>query len=242
MPAITNRRMPLSCEPCRERKIRCPRNTNHGRGPCETCVRRGIPPSECVYLRDIHHSREQANTQQVDNNALLVRIKKLEELLQTHVGVGIDVAAQPDTTDASNTRSHLPSPEPSLQRASALTGSFQIGSNSSASIGTPSNASAMIPSGVLVRFETGHERYEPSSSRWSSILGVNPMTSGLKGSIDGEASENPFPFVMQAPSINDLLSLLPPQSPCDQLKNIFFGVYAPVCSSINSRSVAYRTK
>lgn len=41
----TRQRLPISCEPCRVRKIRCPRD-----GPaCGTCVRRRVPLEQCVY-------------------------------------------------------------------------------------------------------------------------------------------------------------------------------------------------
>ncbi|KAK7413332.1 hypothetical protein QQX98_007775 [Neonectria punicea] len=215
MPTVTNRRMPLSYEPCRERKIRCPRNTNRGRGPCETCVRRGIPPSECVYLRDLHLSREHANPPQVDTSALISRLNKLEELLHSHVGVG----AQLQTASESNTRSHLPSPESSLQLDSQ-----------SSTIEGPSPTPTTSSLGTLIRSATGHERYEPSSSRWSSILRANPATSGLKGDLDGGDPDKSFPLVVQSLGIHELLGMLPPLSPCDELKSIFFGVYAPVRS------------
>ncbi|KAH7113970.1 hypothetical protein B0J13DRAFT_460615 [Dactylonectria estremocensis] len=216
MATVTNRRMPLSCEPCRERKIRCPRNTNRGRGPCETCVRRGIPPPKCVYLRDLHLSREYANVPQVENSALISRINKLEELLHHHVGT------QSQTTNESDPRSHLPSPESSLQLDS------QAARHDSFTIEGPSPTPAILTLGTLVQSDTGHEHYEPSSSRWSSILRVNPATSGLKGDLDVRDAGNSFPFVMQSVGMHELLSMLPPLSPCDELKNIFFGVYAPL--------------
>ncbi|KPM42792.1 hypothetical protein AK830_g3751 [Neonectria ditissima] len=209
-------RMPLSYEPCRERKILCPRNTNLGRRPCETCIRRGIPPSECVSLRDLHVSRQCANPPQVDTSALVSRINKLEELLQSHVGTQLHTANEPDN------RSHFPSPESSLQLDS------QTGFPDSGTVESLSPTPATSSVGRLIRSGSGHECYEPLSSRWSSILRINPVTSGLKGDLDGGDPGNPFPLIMQSVGTHELLSLLPPLSPCDELKDIFFGVYAPL--------------
>ncbi|KAG5759588.1 hypothetical protein H9Q69_014254 [Fusarium xylarioides] len=86
-PASSNRRMPLSCEPCRRRKIKCPRNNSRGRTPCDTCVRRGIPDNECIYLRDQSSRRNAQMPRHADNSALVARIDRLEELLRQSVSV-----------------------------------------------------------------------------------------------------------------------------------------------------------
>jgi Fungal Zn(2)-Cys(6) binuclear cluster domain. len=40
------KRLPIRCEPCRKRKIKCTR----GRRPCQTCLRRGLRAADCIFL------------------------------------------------------------------------------------------------------------------------------------------------------------------------------------------------
>lgn len=216
MPVSTGRRMPLSCEPCRERKIKCPRNTNRGRGPCETCVRRGIPSSECVYLRDQwprRHNQPAAGA--VDNSELVARIDRLEELLRQSVSNSANQPQEPV--------SNLPSPESSLpQSAGSFTGRNEV----SPLKGVPSSSIAP-PAGIIIRYESGHEKFEPSSSRWSSILRDNPNVNGIKTDLDGNDIGS-MPFTTSTATIAELLDLLPPTSHCDELKRTYFDVFSPV--------------
>lgn len=64
-------RQPVSCEPCRRRKIKCSRE----RAPCSTCRRRQCPES-CIYLgtKDVPEP----------NRELLARIDNLEDMLRKH--------------------------------------------------------------------------------------------------------------------------------------------------------------
>ncbi|KAM6515738.1 hypothetical protein FALCPG4_013951 [Fusarium falciforme] len=217
MPVSTSRRMPLSCEPCRERKIKCPRNINRGRGPCETCVRRGIPSSECVYLRDQwprRHNQPVAGA--VDNSELVARIDRLEELLRQSVP---NSAKQPQEPV-----SNLPSPESTLQPQS--TGSF-TGRNEVSPLKGVSSSSIAPPAGIIIRYESGHEKFEPSSSRWSSILRDNPNVNGIKTDLDGNDIGS-MPFTTSTATIAELLDLLPPTSHCDELKRTYFDVFSPL--------------
>ncbi|KAI8655259.1 Zn(2)-C6 fungal-type domain-containing protein [Fusarium keratoplasticum] len=216
MPVSTGRRMPLSCEPCRERKIKCPRNTNRGRGPCETCVRRGIPSSECVYLRDQwprRHNQPAAGA--VDNSKLVARIDRLEELLRQSVSNSANQPQEPV--------SNLPSPESSLpQSAGSFTGRNEV----SPLKGVPSSSIAP-PAGIIIRYESGHEKFEPSSSRWSSILRDNPNVNGIKTDLDGNDIGS-MPFTTSTATIAELIDLLPPTSHCDELKRTYFDVFSPL--------------
>ncbi|KAJ9413954.1 hypothetical protein QL093DRAFT_2088869 [Fusarium oxysporum] len=85
VPGPRSRRMPLSCEPCRQRKIKCPRNDSRGQTPCNTCVRRGIPVTECIYLRDQSSRRNVLVPRHGGDSALGARIDRLEELLRQSV-------------------------------------------------------------------------------------------------------------------------------------------------------------
>ncbi len=89
MATQADRRMPLRCEPCRERKIRYPRISSSSGGSCVTCVKRGVLGHECVFLRDVYGRRAPrpeipAVAAVVDerrepiNSELLERIRKLD--------------------------------------------------------------------------------------------------------------------------------------------------------------------
>lgn len=223
MAPSTTRRMPLSCEPCRERKIRCPRRINDGSGPCGTCTRRGIPPSECIYLRDIIGRRNtrrigESSSYQADNSELMERIARLERLLQSRVKTG--------TADAfeHSSLSHLPSPDSVLQ--SALYTESADGTSSFSNF--PTRPSERLPYGVLRRTEAGYERYVPSVASSSSALWSNPMSRQLETEIDDYSKENEMPFSTTSKTTQDFLDTLPPVSQCDRLKGIYFAVFAPV--------------
>ncbi|KAK4234357.1 hypothetical protein C8A03DRAFT_18722 [Achaetomium macrosporum] len=240
MPAPENRRMPLSCEPCRERKIRCPRSANRPRGPCETCIRRGIPPEDCVYLRDLYPRRPtlaaaaaqaSAHAQcslQADNARLLARINDLEELVRAQLGAAVAVPQQ--SPKLRNDASHLPSPDstmhcpPRSAQDSDSTG-MTLGDDCSPPAVTPPS-SALSSVGTLLHFESGHERYEPLSSKWSSILGDGPVTRGIPRDLDRLQTPPDFAFTTMKADVQDLLSMLPPSSYCDELKNVYFGTFA----------------
>lgn len=90
------RRLPISCEPCRLRKIRCSRP--RGPPPCETCVRRGFT-SDCLYagrdatlsparpvLPPSPLSERAASDVSPRDDCLAARVAKLEALLQAQSG------------------------------------------------------------------------------------------------------------------------------------------------------------
>ncbi|KAF2174190.1 hypothetical protein M409DRAFT_49053 [Zasmidium cellare ATCC 36951] len=94
MSAPRARRLPVSCEPCRVRKIRCTRDA----APCSTCQRRGVA-DECRYAARPRPPRHDSNAYTIApisplssgaSNAasghgsieLADRVRKLEQLLQ----------------------------------------------------------------------------------------------------------------------------------------------------------------
>lgn len=216
MPALPNRRMPLSCEPCRERKIRCPRtsSTSSG-GPCATCVRRGVPADECVFLRDVY-SRQASGprtsgpvavaeeNREATNSELLERIRKLESLV---VGQANSGTLQ------------------SLGEAPAASSPPLRGSGGRHA-GTPALSGACR--GSLVKSASGHERYEPLSSKWSSVLANSPTEIGLSVDALKPDSGSEFAFTMGTFQLDEILAILPAMSHCDKLKDVFMSVFAPV--------------
>ncbi|KAL2015135.1 hypothetical protein VTK56DRAFT_6214 [Thermocarpiscus australiensis] len=236
MPSLENRRMPLSCEPCRERKIRCPRNANRSRGPCETCIRRGIPPEACVYLRDLcprrsalaaaaQTSPHARSSLQVDNAQLLARINNLEELVRAQLGAAAAVQQSPKLlNDASHPRSPVSTmncPPQSARDSMATT----LGDECSPRAVTPPSP-PVSSVGTLHQSGSGHEHYELLSSKWSSILGNSPVTRGIPRDLDRLQNHADFPFTTTKADVQDLLSMLPPLSYCDELKDIYFEAFA----------------
>jgi hypothetical protein len=79
-----NVRQPISCEPCRHRKIKCSRT----RPSCETCRRRGCV-DRCVYKGSRDNEPSTSGGTSNGNDELLSRISNLEKLLQKHTGTDI---------------------------------------------------------------------------------------------------------------------------------------------------------
>ncbi|KAK3391371.1 fungal-specific transcription factor domain-containing protein [Sordaria brevicollis] len=69
---LRRRKIPLACEPCRERKSRC----DGGKPICSTCERRSLPLEQCIYT--IENARTASNDEYV--KALHDRIRQLERL------------------------------------------------------------------------------------------------------------------------------------------------------------------
>lgn len=84
------RKIPLACEPCREKKVRC-----NGEKPiCGPCARRSYPIDRCVYK--IENARSESNDAYL--KVLHDRIRELEETCAQH---GLDVSpASTDHTEA----------------------------------------------------------------------------------------------------------------------------------------------
>lgn len=74
----SSRRLPVSCENCRRRKIRC--SGVDDRAPCETCVRRGYAAT-CTFKRE---SLPRATAQ---NGELLKQISDLNALLRQNISI-----------------------------------------------------------------------------------------------------------------------------------------------------------
>lgn len=78
-------RQPVSCEPCRQRKIKCSRTCP----PCDSCRRRRLTDS-CHYIRNRESNNGSGNELIEENQRLLARINSLEETLrrQNITGLG----------------------------------------------------------------------------------------------------------------------------------------------------------
>lgn len=225
-PKRSRRRLPVSCVPCRVRKIRCPRDAP----PCSTCMRRGITV-ECVYSSEgkprppqqlqpsankrprlqndistrydsqVFDTRSDRPVVNESNAGLVARIEHLERLLHAE-------DQQPNTTPP-----HL--------RASEPTQSFEHPQTQ-----TP----AAFATGTLIPSTSGHVRFLPFSSSWRL---VHRASQGVpfpdRESAVTDTPSGPFPFgEHEAENRPNLLAKLPPIEYCDQLKNLYFQSLAPV--------------
>ncbi|KAJ5888749.1 hypothetical protein N7495_008790 [Penicillium taxi] len=202
----SGKRLPISCQACRTRKIRCSRD---GR-PCQTCVRRGLGAEDCVYLGQPRLSADHTVTGDTAvQNELLARIRNLEGMLQKQMNTQ-------DSTSASD-------------EISPFSGSFSDsgfdGMNWSASNAT------MGSIGNLQTSPSGHVRYVPIASLWESVVATSPAAECLRNS-DSDVTDDDdlhIPLLRDATiSRVDLLALLPPSSQCDALKDVYFRVFSPV--------------
>lgn len=209
------KRLPISCQACRTRKIRCSRD---GR-PCQTCVRRGLGAEDCIYLGQPRLSAENTMADATIQNELLARIRNLEDLLHKQVGSQTGDPLSPQTSP------------------SATTGS--VGESDSAlGLGVPDLRSSSLPScvGTLQTFAAGYVRYQPLVSQWnapalsSSSTGNNTSLPDISSEVPEDDDDLQIPLARNAASREELLAILPPGRYCDALKDVYFRVFSPVCS------------
>lgn len=204
-PRLT-RRLPVSCEPCRTRKIRCSRDNP----PCGTCIRRRIPPEQCVY-KNSRQSQQPPDNSSGSNPAgqstaeLIARIERLEHSLQTKNQL------QP------------PCPPPSVpQLGPEPVATFATGTNDTT--GTTGTT------GTLISSASGHVRFLPITSSWRVFHRASQGHSFPdQDSAVIDTPSGPYPFgEHDAENRPNLLAKLPPAEYCDQLKDQYFRSFAPV--------------
>lgn len=209
-----NVRQPVSCEPCRKRKIKCSRT----HPPCDTCRRRRCAES-CLYKAQ--HDGQPATPSTVVNQDLLTRISNLEQMLRKHTELAADECAVQNTpVIAEHQHTSQLSPE-------SLT-------SENLSYLTPPDERPQ-PVGHLKTSPSGNIQYQPQRSQWTSVLANTNLSIGTP-SLDDQDTEDfstGFPLSSSPSSTGDLLSLLPPVQQCERLKNTYFAVFSPVNSAIS---------
>ncbi|KAL4945601.1 hypothetical protein BDV06DRAFT_22109 [Aspergillus oleicola] len=227
------RRLPISCEPCRARKIRCSRN----KPPCDTCVRRRIPLEQCVYScsRQPHISTQRQpqpcppQPQSLENDLgladvsvqprfhdpagdssadLIARLQRLEQLLQ----VKNEVQDQ--------------APPPPSVRGLGL----ELENS------RRSEPETALSTGALISSTSGHVRFLPNTCGWRIV-----HRASQEGSIPSQENpiadtpSGPYPFgENDTESRPNLLLRLPPTEYCDQLKDLYFQSFAPLFPILHS--------
>lgn len=231
----TRQRLPISCEPCRVRKIRCPRD-----GPaCGTCVRRRVPLEQCVYsTRRNPQIPSQPQPQQFQPRArsledrsscpdtpvqqryegvagepnadLVARIEKLEKLLHAK--------NKHQETEQGKAQETVP-PPPNVPQLDSEVEGRRI-----------SEPVTTIATGTLIPSASGHVRFLPVTSGrriFHRVSQEGPFPSQESAMID--TPSGPFPFgEHDAENRHNLLAKLPPTEYCNQLKDLYFKSIAPV--------------
>jgi hypothetical protein len=204
-------RQPVSCEPCRHRKIKC----NRTRPTCDTCRRRGCV-DRCIYRNTRESDFNSASNP--SNEELLNRISNLEELLRKHTGAVIS------GRDSQDFMTSIPSPPVDHGHPPQLSPESFISEGSSRRT-CALESQFSRNQGILTSTSSGDVRYEPQSSQWTSVL-ANTNLSIETPSLDDQEESGltwGFPFMTsEVSSIEELLSLLPPMQQCDYLKNQYF--------------------
>ncbi|KAJ6109911.1 hypothetical protein N7486_002146 [Penicillium sp. IBT 16267x] len=208
----TGKRLPISCQACRTRKIRCSRD---GR-PCQTCVRRGLGAEDCIYLGQPRLSTEQLQSGDPNvQNELLARIRHLEALLQkqVHSQAGTPIAG-------------FQSPLGALSATGSLSDS-DLGGGMDWDL-----RSTMLGNvGTLHTSPSGHVRYVPLASQWESVVAKSPAAGCLRDSDSDIVDDDDLQIPLTrngSVSRAELLALLPPGRHCDTLKEVYFRVFSPV--------------
>ncbi|KAJ5093221.1 hypothetical protein N7456_009082 [Penicillium angulare] len=203
------KRLPLSCENCRRRKIRC-----LGSGvPCDTCRKRGVA-SSCQFKRDVE--RNPSERHETSQEKLLQRISDLESLLIRNIELTSTSNTQHDHTLRSpvsqNDLLHQDNPPPTTVSACS---DDQFSNNS---IGPQ-----RVEVGSIITSSSGHVRYVPySNSHECDVFHSLQTRSQL------ETSSGVSLFTETMLSTQSLLDMLPPFRYCDELITVFLSVFSPL--------------
>lgn len=219
MATIRNRRKPISCEPCRIRKIKCPRDGP----PCGTCLRRGVSSRQCVYAQQQLLARQTpetgANTLASSSSgpssppghespSLAKRVEKLEQLLHAQWSPATPTSLPTRERSTSSWSASAPAPV-SPKTVSGL-----------------DNTAKTNLHGTLSTLNTGHVRFIPNAASGHSSFNLRTKVS-IEKAITGGGG--PYPLGPDDPTrLSELIQLLPPSELCSKLKDVYFTSFAPV--------------
>lgn len=206
MPPHTQKRMPLSCEPCRRRKIRC----FGSEVPCDTCVKRGRAAG-CHFLKEVCNTTPDRVVTDETNRTLQARLSRIESLLETQISL--------TTASQQKLRPQEPQePSPGLSPSSDL-------------LSNTERRHRPLPglpvTGRLIHSPSGHVRYV--SRNCGSDINDTALHDELSQSINAAQSSNfDIFFSDSSATVDSILDLLPPLSHCDRLKTVFLEVFSPL--------------
>ncbi|KAI5250134.1 hypothetical protein E4T42_05039 [Aureobasidium subglaciale] len=196
------KRMPINCEPCRIRKIRCSRDGI----PCGTCKRRGVPPANCSFAqrppRDSSINLEPGmpispisttrSPGQSTDEDLVARIARIERMLANQ---------QRQTQDGSNNFAPI---EDQFRINTATTDNMPGGH------------------GFLQTSASGHVRFVPC---WPT---TEPDDETCPDRFESDVSPFGTQYMTNGLRTSDVLAMLPPSSLCSRLKDIYFESFSPL--------------
>ncbi|KAI9039877.1 Zn(II)2Cys6 transcription factor [Aspergillus affinis] len=212
-PAVTmSKRLPLSCENCRQRKIRC-----FGSGvPCNTCLKRGVA-STCQFKRNVEQNQQRERLE-ATQDLLLRRISELEDLLLKNIELVSTSNARP------NEALRSPASQNDLPRALDDRTDRAVPNLTDTSRLTRISAGSQHPHiGTVVESPSGHVRYIPhGTGRDQDVF------HSLQGQSQSDSVSSVSLFGETFPSRQSLLDTLPPFRHCDELLATFNEVFSPL--------------
>lgn len=214
-------RQPVSCEPCRRRKIKCSRSSP----PCTTCVRRRCS-DRCVYVGSQEDSTSSTTPATKD---LVARITNLESLLRRYTGEAVGSGAVDSPTYETVENPMLSPPIESNHNLQSPESYGTVGSIISEDNGGSPSMSVSTTLGHLATLLDGNTRYEPRSSQWNSVLANTDLSTDELVEDTESFLGSGLPFSSsECPSTDGLLLILPPMQHCEYLKNVYLNVFSPV--------------
>lgn len=184
---------------------------------CETCAKRGFSHT-CFYLRQT--VQMQPNTSSSDE--VLQKLNRIENLLerQSHL---LEHRIESTPHSYSTNQDSMSQRQPSSLNSSPWT---------EADPGHLDTSDAP-PVGTVVMYGNGYERFVPGIAS-ADAEAVNEL---IQSTSTPPISTN-FPFTDEtSASRQALLDVLPPGRVCDELVDIFFEVFSPVCTLYDLRSL-----
>ncbi|KAK8107275.1 uncharacterized protein PG998_009288 [Apiospora kogelbergensis] len=222
-------RPPVSCEPCRTRKLKCNRSL-----PCDTCNKRG-KSSLCVYAPNASRTRPGPNK----SRDMRDRLNALESLVSSFLAGEAPLQTSPSAVSENNSTGSegLPMPVNTVRSTNApLVAEHGEPPASHVSISRSSKDAPPSPETPnLQKTSDGQVNYiDPS--HWLSILddikevrehlSVPNQSRGHSGmALDANHMTPDATFLSlptQTLSLNDALSALPTRSTCDRLVSWYF--------------------
>ncbi|RDW86113.1 Zn(II)2Cys6 transcription factor [Aspergillus mulundensis] len=195
---MSSKRIPLSCENCRQRKIRCITSTYQA--PCDTCLRRGYA-SSCRFRRQDSYGAQSS----APERPAMGNVSALEGLLRQNIAVTTALLGQRNET-------RLPSPDSSPASSLHYPVEHAV---------TPE---PVRQSGHLVATPSNHVRFVPSNDLGDSSL-IDAMHESTPDCPTGfPFFEQPGPSAVS----DELLDLLPPLPQLEELKSAYFIVFSPL--------------
>ncbi|KZF23768.1 hypothetical protein L228DRAFT_123650 [Xylona heveae TC161] len=231
-------RVPLSCGPCRHRKLKC--NRAH---PCENCVKRGDAES-CSYAAAGARKRNQSSHDYANSpDEMQNRIDRLEGLVLSLMTNGSQSAGPAAATAAISTHASTTSPEQSqgndeedmdhgeneeeeseTDQVARSFGILKVENNKSTYFSDEHWASLLIDIAEVKNFFSNHKR---QIAEQSDRLHQSKVSSDM----------NPYPFVFGAtrpPNRAEILAAIPKKPMVDKLVERYFTSYDPALHIIHA--------